>query len=138
MVAAGLTCAALLAGCPRKQPPAPAPRPPVQPQTAEAARGAVVGYLRHLYAGDHAAAHAMLNAESRRRHPLDEFTRQAKEGMTYFNLSSASVKFTGRERAEVTLAVESDPATATILAVREEGAWRVVYVRGRPSFPYPS
>jgi hypothetical protein len=146
---AALACAVALMGCPRRKPPPPRPRVPrVQP--AEAARRAVVAYMRHLQDGDYAAAHALLSAESRRRHPLDEFTRQAQEGITYFDLSSARAKLTAPGHAQVALQLEDDPSGATISVVQEGsrpppagsgppagGKWRVVYRGGRPGFPYP-
>ena len=136
LVTIAVLCAALLVGCARKKPSAPPPTAPSR-SAEEAARDVVVSYLGHLQDGKYAAAHALLGAKSRNRHPLDEFTRQAEAGITYFDLSSARAKLVGPQRAEVTLHLEADPASATISVVREGGKWRVVYLRGRPGFPYP-
>lgn len=136
LVTIAVLCAALLVGCARKKPPAPPPTPPSQ-SAEDAARGVVINYMQHLQDGNYAAAHALLSADSRKRHPLDEFTRYARAGITYFDLSSARAKLVAPQRAEVTLHLEADPASATVVAVREGGKWRVVYLRGRPGFPYP-
>jgi len=123
---------------PARQPPP--PTPPVQPPAAnapEAARHAVVSYMKHLQAGDYAAAHRLLTAESRQRHPLAEFERLARQGVTLYDLSSARAKLVRPDRAEVTIHLEGDPAEATIIAARRDGSWYVVYLRGRPGFPYP-
>jgi len=113
--------------------------PPVQPQgeNADAAREAVVAYMKHLQEGDYGAAHRLLTEESRKRHPLDEFKRQAQQGIAFYDLASASARLTARGRAEVTLHQEEDPASVTIIAARRGGNWFVVYLHGRPGSPYP-
>jgi hypothetical protein len=124
----------------------PRPRPPVvtpavaQPQpesAAQAAQQAVVTYLEHLQNDEYQAAYELLTADSRNRHPLDEFQRQAKQGIPFYDMSSATVSLTAPGRAEVTLRQVEDPASITITAARENGAWRIVYLRGRPGSPYP-
>lgn len=131
--------AVLIAGRDRTPPSPPVPPPPPGPtQSApDAAREAVVTYMQHLQHGEYAEAHALLSKESRERHPLDKFQRQAEQSVTFYDLSSARVKLTKPGRAEVTLRQEEDPASATVIAVREDDAWRVVYLGGRPSQPYP-
>lgn len=139
----GLLAAVLLGGCPRRRPtrtvparpPAPKPAAPVSP--ADAARDVVLAYLRDLQGGKFAAAYDSLSAESRRRHSLSDFSRKAAAGMTYFDPSSARVTLTNPARAEVSLQLEDDPAVAKIVALQEGGKWRVVYLGGRPSWPYP-
>jgi hypothetical protein len=142
LAAIGLACAAVVAGCSRSKPPSVAPRPPAPGPAAaspsDQARDAVVAYMRYLQDGDYAAAYALLSAESRKRHPREEFERMAKQGVTLYDLSSARAALVKPDRAEVTLRLEEDPVSATIVAVKQDGKWYVVYARGRPGFPYPS
>jgi len=139
-VALVVVIAILILRHPVAPPPSPGP-PPAHPQTADAsadnARDAVVSYLKHLQEGDYDAAHRLLTDESRRRHPLEEFRRQAQQGSALYDLSSARAHITAPGRAEVTLHQEEDPAAVTIIAVRQGGDWSVVYLRGRPGSPYP-
>jgi len=138
LVAVVIVAVVFFLGARDREPPTPPPTPPPSPEQArEAAKKAVVAYMRHLEDGDYAAAHRLLSEASRKRHPLAGFRRQAEQGITYYDLSSARVKLTQPERAEVTLQLEGDPASAAITAVREQDRWRVVYLRGRPGFPYP-
>ena len=114
------------------------PVAPSQPESpAQAAQQAVVSYLQHLQSDEYQAAYELLTADSRTRHPLDEFQRQAKQGMPFYDMSSAAVSLTAPDRAEVTLRQVEDPASITVTAAKEHGAWRIVYLRGRPGSPYP-
>jgi hypothetical protein len=137
LLIAAVLLPAILRG--RGHKPAPPTLPRVQPQgeAADAARAAVIAYMKHLQEGDYGAAHLLLTEESRKRHPLDEFARQARQGITLYDLSSARAKLTAPGQAEVTLHQEEDPASVTIVAVRQGGNWYVVYLRGRPGSPYP-
>jgi hypothetical protein len=114
------------------------PAAPPQAKTTEAAaRQAVVAYLQHLQNDEFEAAYELLSADSRKRHSLEEFRRLAKQGIPFYDLSSAAAAPSGPDRAEVTLHQMEDPASITITAVKEGGLWRVVYLRGRPGSPYP-
>jgi hypothetical protein len=37
----------------------------------------------------------------------------------------------------VTLSLAEEPSSHPFLTVLEKGQWKVVYLSGRPSFPYP-
>jgi len=125
----------------RPQPPptvVTAPVAPPQPESAAAAaQQAVVAYLQHLQNDEYQAAYELLTADSRKRHSLEEFQRLAKQGIPFYDRSSATVSLTGADRAEVTLHQTEDPASITITAAKENGLWRIVYLRGRPGSPYP-
>jgi len=140
LAAIGVVCVAAGLGCSRGRPRHRVTRhaPPRAAQSeADAARAAVVDYLSALQAGDYRAAYALLSAESRKLHPTAQFERQARQGVTTYDLSSAQARLTGAGRAEVLLHLENDPASTAIIALRESGKWRIVYLRGRPGFPYP-
>jgi len=132
-----------LAGCRRKPPPPtptpPAPAPVVETpeQAAQAGKSAVVAYLTHLEKGEYQAAHALLTAESQAEHPYEEFAEQAKESWPLYETDGASAKATAKERVVVSVPMVEDPARIPIVASKEQGKWRVVYLKGRPWTPYP-
>jgi len=141
LAAIGLLCVVFVPGCSRRKPRPVAPRPPAPRPTAatpaEQARNAVVAYMQHLQDGDYPAAYALLSAESRKRHPREEFERMAKQGVNLYDLSSAHAALVKPDRVEVTLRMEEDPVEATVVAAKQGGKWYVVYTRGRPGVPYP-
>jgi len=125
---------------PRSQRPPTVVTGPVAPQPESpeaAAQQAVVAYLQHLQNDAYQAAYELLTVDSRKRHSLEEFQRLAKQGIPFYDLSSATVSLTGADRAEVTVHQTEDPASITITAAKENGLWRIVYLRGRPGSPYP-
>jgi hypothetical protein len=140
LAAIGAVCVVAGIGCSRGRPPQRVARPATAraaQSESDAARAAVVDYLQALQSGDYGAAYALLSAESRKLHPAAQFERQAKQGITIYDLASAQARLTRTDRAEVRLRLENDPASTAVVAVREGGQWRVVYRRGRPGFPYP-
>jgi len=129
---------AVFGGCARRAAPPvrPAPPRPAPGASLEDAKRTVVKYVQSLEAGDYAAAHALLTAESRKKHPLDEFRSQAGQEVTAYDLGKASVREGGPGKARVAVPLEEDPATQNFALVREQNHWRIVYDRGRPWAPY--
>lgn len=121
--------------------PSPPPSPPPAPQQHPQATGpteAVVAYLKALSSDDFRAAHGYLSAESQVAHPYDEFVALCQESKgPSLDLGSASEHPADSDRVTVTVSMLWDPAEASFTTVREEGAWRVVFIEGKPWFPYP-
>lgn len=140
----GLSLLLGLAGCSRK----PAPPPQLAPgQTAqgalskadqEAAQAAVIDYLRALYDQNYSRAYDLLSAASQQRHPKAAFTKEVTEGQVVYDLGQVEVEGRGPGRAEVIVALEQEeePARKAFSTVKEAGRWKVVYLSGKPFFPY--
>ncbi|UCC68616.1 MAG: DUF4878 domain-containing protein [Armatimonadota bacterium] len=120
-------------------PPTP-PRPPTpQPQPqASTPSEAVVAYLEALSNADFGAAYEYLSSESRAAHPYEEFAALCKESKgPSLDIGSAAEHRADSDRVTVTVSMLWDPAEASFTTVREDGAWRVVFIEGKPWFPYP-
>jgi len=98
----------------------------------------VVRYLGALYEQDYPTAHNLLSAESRRRHTLEEFAREARSAQVLYDLAGARIESIGEQTAEVVVPLqqEEEPGAKAFAVVKEDGQWRVVYYRGKPFFPY--
>ncbi|MDH4178952.1 MAG: hypothetical protein OEV33_00460, partial [Armatimonadota bacterium] len=53
------------------------------------------------------------------------------------DVESAAEHRANRDRVTVTVSMLWDPAEASFTTVRQDGAWRVVFIEGKPWFPYP-
>lgn len=138
-VAAAAAIAIILVRRPKPPDPLPVP-PPAPPQQAQASTPseAVVGYLQALSESDFGAAYEHLSAASHSAHPYEEFAALCEESKgPSLDLESVSEHPTESDRVTVTVSVLWDPAEASFTTVREDGAWRVVFIEGRPWFPYP-
>ena len=117
--------------------------PPVKPSSpgrgreeTRAAR-AVISYLRALYQPDYQRAYALLSSASRRKYSYREFAAACRQGAADFELN-VSPRVEKKDRGlAVTLHLAEEPGTHSFLTVRENGEWKVVYLSGRPTFPYP-
>jgi hypothetical protein len=119
--------------------PALQPTRPTPPKTAtQSPTEVVVAYLEALARRDYRAAYDRLSRASQQKHPYDEFASLCEtKGITAYDLRTAR-----EERGEdgsVTVAVQlkEDVATAGFRMVKEEERWRVVFIGGIPSYPYP-
>lgn len=148
ILAAGLGLILALAGCTKRQPTppqlAPQPRPtrtvpaPVAKPEPEAAQKAVAQYLTALAAQDYAAAYALLSADSQKRHPEAVFTKDAKAGQVVYDLTGAKVSSATGQTAQVfvPLQQEEEAGGRIFSVVKEDGKWKVIYLSGKPFFPY--
>jgi len=123
------------------RPPLPAPmngvRPPPPPESEEArAARAVASYLQAIYQSDCRRAYELLSTASRQKHSYGSFEAACRQGATDFELSSPKMERKNGGLA-VTLSLAEEPATHSFLTVQENGEWKVVYLSGRPTFPYP-
>jgi hypothetical protein len=137
MIAAALIAVAILR-FPSVRPPASPARPPSPPpqKTESSAQQLVLGYLESLNKKDFRAAYSQLSKASQQAHTYEDFTSLAeKSGVPNYDLSAAREKTEG-DRASVTVPLAEDPAEATFTMVREDGAWKVVFIGGVPAFPY--
>jgi hypothetical protein len=133
-----------LLGCSRPTPPPPqlAPNASAEPSDSqaslEAAKKAVLDYLRAIYAEDYKTAYDLLSTESRRRHSQEVFAKAAKEAWVLYDLEEAQVESRGENAAEVVVSLqqEEEPGTKAFSVVREKQQWRIVYYEGKPLFPY--
>jgi len=112
------------------------PAPPVESEETQAAR-ALVSYLRAVYEPDYERAYDFLSAASRRKHSLEEFADACRQGVTDFDLSAPPTTERKDGAIAATLPLAEEPGAHSFLIVREEGGWKVVYLSGRPTFPYP-
>ena len=119
--------------------PALQPTRPTSPKIAiEPPTEVAMSYLSALEAKSYQTAYGYLSRDSKRKHPYDEFASLCEtKGITAYDVRTAR-----EERGEdgsVTVAVQlkEDVATAGFRMVREEGGWRVVFIGGIPSYPYP-
>lgn len=129
---------AVMAGCARQAAPPARPRAsrPRAVASLDEAKRTVVKYVKSLESGDYAAAHALLTADSRKKHPLEEFREQAEQGMATYDLGRCFVKQGAGGRAVVTVPLVEDPAMHNFVLVREHDQWRIAYDGGRPWAPY--
>ncbi len=119
-------------------PPPPRPAPPEQRPQATGPAEAVVAYLEALSDRDFRAAYEYLSAESRAAHPYDEFIALCEESKgPSLDLGSASEHPAEGDRVTVIVSMLWDPAEASFTTEQEGGAWRVVFIKGKPWFPYP-
>jgi hypothetical protein len=137
-----------LAGCGRKQvqplPLTPRPKPvavaPALPtaQEVEAAKGVVTGYLEALYDQKYEQAYNLLSEESQKRHPLEAFTKEAKGTQVLYDLKGLKAEGVkaGEVKVTVPLQQEEEPGTKGFFVTQEQGRWQVVYISGKPFFPY--
>ncbi len=94
-------------------------------------------YLGALYEKNYRTAYNQLSAASQQAHPYDEFVKLNEEkGMTQFDLTSAKQEAGGEEEAVVSVSVKEDVAQHGFRLVQEEGVWKIVFLKGTPSFPY--
>ena len=123
------------------QPPTPPPVAPVEPSRPEneetRAAQAVISYLRAIYKSDYRQAYGLLSAPSRRKHSYEDFRADCQQGATDFELSSVPEVTRKDGTIAVTLSLAEEPGTHSFLAVPEGKEWKVVYLSGQPSFPYP-
>ena len=111
----------------------------IQPTPAASPTEVVTAYLQALQDKDYRKAYDYLSTDSRRVHPYEQFTSLVeKNGVTEFDLSSAKEESDSSKQTNVTLQLKEDPATHSVRLVLEEGDWKVVFIKGIPSFPYPT
>jgi len=139
LIAAGIVIVALLRfpGPRRAAPPAQPARPQPKP-TAGSPRQVVTAYLAALQNKDFRTAYGHLSRASRQAHPYDEFVALCeKSGVPSYDLAGAEEKPEEGGEVTVTVPLSEDPAGAGFTTVQETGAWKVVFISGAPSFPYP-
>jgi hypothetical protein len=125
---------------PSPRPPArPAPPPPSAPtEPSLSAQEAVRAYLQALGKKDFQAAYGSLSQASQQAHPYQDFAaRCEKSGVPSYDLAQAKKKPGEGGRAVVTVPIAEDVAEADFTLVAEGGEWKVVFIGGAPSFPYP-
>lgn len=120
-------------------PPA-APRPPVRtpaPQSLQTPVAVVTSYLQALDRKDYRKAYDFLSADSRQLHPYDDFAARAEEaGSTDYDVAKAAEEPGAGNSVVVAVPMLEDPAKAGFNLVKEDGAWKVVFISGTPAFPY--
>jgi hypothetical protein len=136
-IAAAVVVVAILR-FPSLRPPAVPARPAPVPRAPEVSpRPVVLEYLRLLDAKDFRTAYSRLSKASQQAHSYEDFVALAeKNGVPNYDLDAAREKIDG-DTASVTVPLAEDPAEADVAAVREGGAWKVVFIGGVPAFPYP-
>ena len=103
---------------------------------AAAPQRVVLGYLEALERKEFGPAYAGLSKASQQAHPYQEFVTLAeKSGVPNYDLSGAGEKMED-DKASVTVPMAEDPAEASFTMVKEDGAWKIVFIGGVPSFPY--
>jgi hypothetical protein len=117
----------------KTRPPAP-PAVTVQPKAA-APMEVVTNYLTALEARDCRSAYELLSRESKAAHPYDEFVKLNEKGVTAFDLATAKQEPKGKDMM-VVVNLREDPSDHGFHLVQEGGEWRVVFIKGVPSFPY--
>jgi hypothetical protein len=138
LVAAAMVIAAILAfpGLRPAAPPRPVPRP--VPQAEADPRQVVAAYLGALEKKDFSVAYGHLSQGSRKAHPYDEFVRLAeRSGAPAYDLAAAEEKRGEEGKVVVAVPLSEDVARASFTMVKEGGSWKVVFIGGAPSFPYP-
>lgn len=120
---------------PQQPAPLPPPARPVAP--AQPPAKVVVSYLGTLYHKDYRTAYKFLSAASQKAHPFDEFVKLNEEkGITQFDLSTAKEETGPAKQAVVTLSLKEDVSQHSLHLTQEAGQWRIVFLKGTPSFPY--
>jgi len=136
LVAVAVIAVAILRS-PSVRPSAAPTRPSSPPRTAEpSAQHLVLDYLQLLDKKDFRTAYSRLSKASQQAHTYEDFVSLAeKSGVPNYDLEAAREKTEG-DRASVTVPLAEDPAEASFAMVREDGAWKVVFIGGVPAFPY--
>jgi len=107
------------------------------PRFQSAPTEVVAAYLQDLESKDYRHAYDTLSAASRRVHPYDDFVSRAeKAGLPDYDSAKAREEPESANVVTVVLPLREDPATAGFHLVKEEGAWKVVFIGGVPAFPY--
>jgi len=144
----GIFAVSLLLGCNKKPvsppnlTPKPKPQPVVTPSPEEddlsAAQTAVKKYIQALYAAKYEAAYNMLSEDSRQKHSLDEFERDAVDTVISYNLDKMQAQNESQDiiKVVVSMSQEEEPGAKAFVMTREEKAWKVVYYKGTPFAPY--
>jgi hypothetical protein len=121
---------------PPARPVAPRPSAPAKPSTP--APEAVQAYLQALGKKNFRAAYGRLSQASQQAHSYQDFVaRCEKSGVPSYDLAQAKEKPGEGGRAVVTVPIAEDVAEADFTLVAEGGEWKVVFIGGAPSFPYP-
>ena len=118
----------------------PAPVRPTTTAQGPSPMAAATSYIEALEQRKYETAWALLSKDSQEKHPYKDFVAQVeKTGVTEYDLSTARLAEGGNDeqQATVELQLKEDPAIAGFHMAREDGAWRIVYSEGSPSFPYP-
>jgi len=137
VLAAAIAAAVFFLYPPQKpKPPGPKPLVTARPQ-APPPKEVVVRYLKALQSRDCRAAYDLLSATSRQAHPYPEFVSLCeKAGSPSLDVEAATEKASHDDRASVTVPMIEDPAEAGFALVREGEAWKIVFAKGSPWFPY--
>jgi len=139
VVAIGGTILAWLLFGPSRSMRQPPPRPGAATKTVtQSPTEVVVSYLEALQNKDYQTAYSYLSRESKRKHPSTEFASlNETKGITEYDLSTA--REAQGEDGYMTVAVQlrEDPASAGFRMVKEGGSWKIVFLGGIPSYPYP-
>ena len=126
---------------------APAPKPtppPVAPTAAVTATATtqpptqvVKGYLTALYSKNYGTAYRLLSKDSQKAYPFDAFVKlNEQKGTTQFDLATAKEEPGGGKGTTVNLSLKEDVAQHSFPLIQETGKWRIVFLKGTPSFPY--
>jgi hypothetical protein len=111
----------------------------IQPTPSASPTEVVTAYLQALQDKDYRKAYDYLSSDSKQVHSFEQFTSLVeKNGVTEFDLSSAKEESDSSRQTNVTLQLKEDPASHSVRLVLEEGDWKVVFIKGIPSFPYPT
>ena len=133
----------MLVRCPTPKPPPP-PRPQPEPPPPSTPQAVVVAYIQALEQRDFPAAYRHLSARSRELHPYQGFAAQCEKGAgPTYDLTAARLlpptapQPAGEDQATVIVPLLEDPAEPSFTTVREDAAWKVVFIGGLPWSPYP-
>ena len=139
LAVAAVVIAVVVLRKPRESPPVPDSPPAVAPHRAAGTPlEAVAAYLEALGEEDFQRAHGHLSARSREVHPYEEFVQMCRAGGgPSYDLAAAREEGSGTERVTVVVPVLQDGAEAGFTAEREPDGWKVVFIGGKPWFPYP-
>jgi len=121
---------------PRSAPPPGRTPSRVQQAPTASAQQIVIEYLQWLEKKDFRAAYGRLSKASQQAHSYEDFVTLAeKSGIPNYDIAAAREKTEGTT-ASVTVPLAEDPAEASFAMVREDGAWKIVFIGGVPAFPY--
>ncbi len=122
----------------------PAQKPALQPQPSapttagpRAPVAVVTDYVGALRKKDYRAAYDELSHASRQAHPYEDFVKLNAKGMTEYDLASAKQEPGQGQVAVVDVQLREDVSEASFTLIQEGGQWKVVFIKGIPSFPYP-
>jgi hypothetical protein len=97
----------------------------------------VTAYVQALDRKDYRKAYDLLSADSRQLHPYDDFVARAeKGGSTDYELAKAAEEPGEGSSVVVAVPMTEDVSGAGFHLVREDGAWKVIFIGGTPGFPY--